>query len=178
MKHPGPIILIGFKGCGKSTIGRALAKKLGREFLDTDTMIEDLHRERMQQELDFRGIYLEHGHEYFDSLEMEALRHAFELTGAVISFGGGAAMKLASAGTHTEDAVFVYITVAPDVLYERIMRGGMPAFFDKRNPRASFDKLLEKRKTVYEDYATVTVDNSGDDPDTAVAEIMDALEEL
>lgn len=176
MDGKSPIVVTGFKGCGKSKIGKALAGRLGLDFFDTDTMIEDIHRERMKQDLDFRGIYTEHGSEYFESLELEALRSAVKKTGCVISFGGGSLIKADEAGIPMENAVFVYITVEDDVLFDRIVRNGIPAFFDKENPRVSFNGLMIKRTPVYEKYADITVDNTGKPPDKVVDEIVERLE--
>ncbi len=175
MTVAGSIVLIGFKGCGKSKIGKALANRLMLEFFDTDTMIEDLHKERMKQDLDFRGIYAEHGHEYFDSLEVEAIRNAANKTGCVISFGGGAMIRADESGLKMDNATFVYITVEADILYDRIVRNGIPAFFDRENPRVSFNGLLLKRTPVYEKYADITVDNTGKPPEKVVDEIVERL---
>ncbi len=190
MKGSGPIIIIGFKGCGKTTIGRMLAARLGRMFMDTDDMIEDLHKERMKQDLDFRGIYTEHGQEYFETLETEAVRAALKKRDCVISFGGGALAKADSGVTDSgvtdsgvtdsgvtdsTDTVFVYITVDPDVLFERIMKNGVPAFFKKDDPRSSFNTFMDQRAPVYEKYATFTVDNTKDNPEVAVNEIIETL---
>lgn len=170
-----PIILVGFKGCGKSKIGKTLAKRLNLDFFDTDSMIEDLHRERRNQDLDFRGIYLEHGHEYFDSLELEAIRSAVKKTACVISFGGGSLIKADESGLPMGNATFVYITVEDEVLFDRIVRNGIPAFFDKENPRVSFNGLMIKRTPVYEKHADITVDNTGKPPDKVVDEIVERL---
>lgn len=175
MSDKSLIVLIGFKGCGKSKIGKALAERLGLDFFDTDTMIEDLHRERMKQDLDFRGIYTEHGHEYFDTLELEAIRSAVKKTGCVISFGGGSLIKADEAGLSTQNATFVYITVEDDVLFDRIVRNGIPAFFDKENPRVSFNRLMIERTPVYVKYADITVDNTGKPPGEVVDEIVERL---
>ncbi len=176
MDDKGTIVVTGFKGCGKSKIGKALAGRLGLDFFDTDTMIEDLHRERTQQDLDFRGIYTEHGSEYFESLELEVLkRSAAKKTACVISFGGGSLIKADETGLLMKNATFVYITVEDDVLFDRIVRNGIPAFFDKENPRVSFDKLMIKRTPVYKKYADITVDNTGKPPDKVVDEIVELL---
>ncbi|VAX14960.1 hypothetical protein MNBD_NITROSPINAE04-1988 [hydrothermal vent metagenome] len=176
MSGKGPIVVTGFKGCGKSKIGKALAGRLGLDFFDTDTMIEEMHRERTQQDLDFRGIYTEHGSEYFESLEIEVLkRSSVKKTACVISFGGGSLIKADEAGLLMENAVFVYITVEDDLLFDRIIANGIPAFFDKENPRGSFDRLMLERTPVYEKYADITVDNTGRPADKVVDEIVERL---
>jgi len=176
MSDQSPIVVIGFKGCGKSKIGKALAMRMGLDFFDTDTMIEDLHMERTKQSLDFRGIYTEHGSEYFDSLELEVLkRSGIEKTGCVISFGGGSLIKVNESGLPIQNATFVYITVEDDLLFNRIIVNGIPAFFDKENPRGSFDRLMLERTPVYEKYADIIVDNTGKPPDKVVDDIMERL---
>ena len=76
------IILIGMPGSGKSTVGKLVAKALGREFVDTDAVIKERYG-------DIPTIFAKHGEEYFRKVESEVLRDVGKLSGKVISTGGG-----------------------------------------------------------------------------------------
>ena len=69
------IILIGMKGCGKTTIGTSLAEKLQVPFIDADTEIEKTHRRETGEALSFRQIFKNYGAEYFRALETRTLQH-------------------------------------------------------------------------------------------------------
>ncbi|MEK6546432.1 MAG: shikimate kinase, partial [Nitrospinota bacterium] len=66
------IIIIGFKGCGKTLIGKILAKRLKREFHDIDLIIESIYLQETGENLRFREIYEKHRNEYFRNLEKKA----------------------------------------------------------------------------------------------------------
>ncbi|MBI5748910.1 MAG: shikimate kinase [Nitrospinae bacterium] len=159
------IILIGFKGCGKTLIGKTLAAKLKREFYDTDSIIESIYTEETKSHLSFREIYKKHGSEYFRNLEKKALERVEGLESSVISLGGGTIFS--DFGFRISDFGFViYLHVEPDILYERIVKNSIPAFFDSSNPRQSFDKLYAERLPLYKRLADIVIDNSGDAEET------------
>ncbi|MEG2037854.1 MAG: shikimate kinase, partial [Ruthenibacterium sp.] len=81
------IILIGLSGSGKSTVGRLLARSLGRTLLDTDTMAEE------QEGQSIATIFAQKGESYFRQLESELLREALACENAVIATGGGAILS-------------------------------------------------------------------------------------
>ena len=78
-----PIFLVGFMGCGKSTLGRALAKELGWDFIDLDFYIEQRFRRTVPQ------LFAERGEEEFRRIESSMLREAGEFDDVVVSCGGG-----------------------------------------------------------------------------------------
>jgi len=171
------IAVIGFKGCGKSTAGKLLAARLGRPFTDTDEILEAIYKEKTGQALSFREIYVKNGRAHFEELETEAIRRALDGEGRVISFGGGSLMTMDAKGIDAGGAAFVYLTASPNVLFDRIIANGIPAFFSSVNPRDSFNQLLEKRRPIYERYATITVDNSFLSPEDTAGEMARELRE-
>lgn len=178
MEKHGLIVITGFKGCGKTTIGSKLARRLGVEFVDTDKIIEKLNLEETGGSLDFRSIYKYYGQQYFNNLESKAVKMAFARSSGVISLGGGSINKIDTAPVDPDALKIIYVKVDPDTLYERIMKNGTPAFFDEDNPRASFDKLYAQRRPAYESLATITVDNTDEhEADAAVDRIVEALQE-
>lgn len=80
------IVLVGMPGCGKSTLGRLLSEKLGREFIDTDSIIEEKYG-------NIPEIFKNHGEEYFRCIESDAVFEASIKQGKIIATGGGAVLK-------------------------------------------------------------------------------------
>ena len=85
LKEKQNIVLIGMPGSGKSTIGKALAERLGREFLDTDELITARYG-------NISDIFAEKGEEYFRDAEAQAVKDVSKLNGTVIATGGGAVL--------------------------------------------------------------------------------------
>jgi len=178
MRIQGPIVVIGFKGSGKSLIGEKLAGRLGLRFVDSDSLIETIYKDREGEALSFREIYRKLGRERFMEMEREAVAAALSEKDRVISLGGGTLMNTGGIDMKESGATFVYLTVDKDTLFERILTGGTPAFVDKDDPRRSLAEYYEKRLPVYEKYADITVDNTNRTPDEVVDEILKALETL
>lgn len=177
MNSKGPIVIIGFKGCGKSLLGRLLAKRLGLEFTDTDSLVESLYLSREGEKLSFRDIFKKRGKEYFRKLEREALLMAAKKTGRVVSFGGGSLDEIEGGSDNFNNATFVYLSVQKDVLFERILKNGIPAFFDREAPKDYFEKLFAKREPLYKKFANITVDNTDKKPDRVVQDIIAELKQ-
>jgi len=83
------IVLIGFKCCGKTCVGESLAKKMHKQFIDLDKVIEEIHGKEKREKLSFREIYKKYGAEYFRSLEAKAVEKVAIKKDCVIAFGGG-----------------------------------------------------------------------------------------
>jgi len=160
------IILIGFKGCGKTLIGKTLAAKLKRGFYDTDSIIESIYAEEIKSYLSFREIYKKHGSEYFRNLERKALKRVEGFESSIISLGGGTLFLGKDVYGKFKGHIVIYLHVEPDILYERIIKNAIPAFFDSLNPRQSFNKLYTERLPSYKRLANIVIDNSRDVEET------------
>ena len=160
------IILIGFKGCGKTLIGKTLAAKLKRGFYDTDSIIESIYAEEIKSYLSFREIYKKHGSEYFRNLERKALKRVEGFESSIISLGGGTLFLGKDVYGKFKGHIVIYLHVEPDILYERIIKNGIPVFFDSLNPRQSFNKLYTERLPSYKRLANIVIDNSRDVEET------------
>jgi len=159
------IVLIGFMGAGKSTVGRRLARRSGRYFLDADALIETACGKAV------RSIFDEEGEAYFRELERESARWLAEcVRGSIVSTGGGMPMvveRLRDIGT------VVYLKLPFEKILRRISpqeRAKRPLFRDPAEAR----KLFETRAAIYEKQAQITVDAYGD-VDSIVEEILTKL---
>jgi len=159
------IVLIGFMGAGKSTVGRELARRTGRYFLDADALIE------AAQGRAIASIFDEEGESYFRELEQQSARWMAEcVRGSIISTGGGMPTvvdRLRQIGT------VVYLRLPFDKILARIdtkERAKRPLFHDPERA----ERLYSEREKIYEAQAQIVVD--ADRPvDKIVEEILSCL---
>jgi len=164
------IILIGFMGCGKSSIGRRLAARLGQEFLDSDELITKAAGGRSISDL-----FAEEGEEAFRIRETDVLRGLSSSTGFVLATGGGAILREENRLILSALGRVVWLHADTDTLYERASRNRKRPLLQVENPRTTFNALLESRLPVYRSAAEVAVDASGLSHDQTVEAIVRAL---
>jgi shikimate kinase len=163
IKKNRPVYLCGFMGCGKSTIGRQLAKRLGREFIDLDSYIEE--REGMK----ISRIFAEKGEPYFRQKETEALSDIPQSVG-VIATGGGALLSRENADIARDLGTVVYIEVPFETCYERI-KGDKSRPIAYNSTEEELHERYDQRHILYSEHSDITVDGSGT-PLQIVAEIL------
>lgn len=146
-------VLIGPPGSGKTQVGRAVAERLGVAFRDTDADVE------RRAGMTVADIFIEHGEERFREFERAAVRDALAEHDGVLALGGGAVLDEGTQALLRGRPV-VYLSVG---FAEGVKRVGLAR--DRPlltgNPRAQFRALLEARRPVYEEVASVTVDTDG-----------------
>ncbi|MEN9304807.1 MAG: hypothetical protein RLY76_75 [Actinomycetota bacterium] len=160
------IVLIGPPGAGKTTVGKALSKKLNLKFVDTDYLIEQKDGRKIAE------IFLESGEEAFRALEKQVVLDSLDETDAVISLGGGAVLDLDVQAKLRlqEKVIFLDVSIsnaAPRVGFNR----ERPLLLG--NPRQQWLGLMEKRRPIYESLATFTVNTDN----RKAQEIADSLVE-
>ena len=111
------IILIGYMGAGKTTIGRQLAMALGLQFYDLDWYIEMRYHKKVSE------IFAEHGEEHFRDLEQRMLHEVAEFEDVVISCGGGTPCYGDNMQYMNQQAETVYLKLTPETLCEHLMMG-------------------------------------------------------
>jgi len=134
------IVFIGMPSCGKSTVGRIVAEKLGLAFTDTDNLIEINYSKKPSE------IITEKGEEFFRDLETDAVRIAAGRSGTVISVGGGAVLRKENVDELKQNGILVYLDRPLDELIS-----------DGRPLSVNIEKLYEERKDFYEKAADITV---------------------
>jgi shikimate kinase len=164
---PRNVVLIGSMGAGKTTVGHALADRLGYLAIDTDVLVEEEAGRRVTQIWEAEG---EHG---FRHREHDAVVRACAGAKRVIACGGGAILQLTNYGLLKGAGAVVYLRAPGDVLWERVhAEGGRPLARD----RDAFMHLLTERVPAYESAADLIVDVDGREPDDVAAEIERRLE--
>ena len=168
-----PVVLIGAPGAGKTTVGAALAARLGVGFTDTDAIVEAAAGKPVSD------IFITDGEPEFRRLERAAVAAALA-PGAnaagpgIVGLGGGAVMD-----EHTQASLagqrFVYLETGFAELAKRVGLDRARPLLIGTNPRAQLKALLEQRLPVYGRLAWLTVRTDGREPDQIAAEIASAV---
>ena len=165
------IFLIGLSGSGKSTVGRLLAERLGRPFVDTDALIEEAAGQSIP------AIFRERGEAAFRELEARALARAARSGAAVIATGGGAPAH-ADARRILAEGYAVWLAVSPAVAARRLasQETDEPRPLLAGDPRQRLEALLEARRDHYR-RADARIDVDALTPPQACDEILRLREE-
>ena len=140
------VVLIGMPGCGKSSIGRALAKRLGKEFVDLDYLITQRAGKPIPE------IFANEGEDAFRKLESQIVREAGARTGCVISTGGGVVTRQENYAPLHQNGVIVHIKRALTLL----PKDGRPV-----SQSTDLGELWARREPLYAAFADLTLDNGG-----------------
>lgn len=154
------LLLIGMPGCGKTTVGRALAQRLGRELVDTDELVVQAAGCSIPR------LFAEKGEETFRRMEHQAVVQAGSRSGLIIATGGGVVTRRENWDPMRQNSVVVFLRRPLD----KLPTDGRPV--SQANP---LEELYRQRLPLYEGAADWTVDNTT--VDAAVAEIIRRLEQ-
>lgn len=164
------IILIGFMGSGKTTIGINLSYKLKCALSDTDKMIE------RQENRSISDIFAAEGEESFRKKETELLRKLKKNAHRQIySVGGGTPIREENRRLLSELGTVVYLKVSAETVYERLKGDHTRPLLQGEDPMEKIRTLLQKREEIYQEAADITVCVDGKKPAQIVQEIMEAL---
>lgn len=156
------IVLVGIMGCGKSTVGKRLAQRLGLEFIDADSEIERAANMTVSE------IFAEHGEPYFRSGEERVIARLLGEGPQVLATGGGAFMSEATRSEITENGISIWLKVEFDTVMARVRRRSTRPLLQNPDPEGTMRKLMADREPTYA-RATLTV-TSKDVPHEAVVD--------
>ncbi|MFC1936989.1 shikimate kinase [Chloroflexota bacterium] len=166
------IALIGFMGTGKTAVGCALAEKLGRQFVEMDSLIEQ------KASKSIADIFQQDGEIAFRELEIEVAREVAQGNNLVIACGGGVILNKINIDRLKEGARVVYLVASPSVILKRVLKGGEKRPLMNVPDRAvAIRELLEFRKPFYERAADITIDTSNLDIDAVAEQIINKLKQ-
>lgn len=162
------IVLTGFMGAGKSSVGRKLVERLGMSVIDTDDLIERSAGMRIFE------IFAKHGEPHFRELEKKAVAEASKLENRVIITGGGVVLKEENMKNLRRNGIIIYLHAKPEVIYSRIKHEVHRPLLQVENPMKKIKELLEYRAPYYANN-DFTVDTSELTVEQVVEEILKKL---
>ena len=160
------IYLVGFMAAGKTTVARALARRLDWQSVDVDELIEQRERQSVAD------IFAKHGEAYFRSLERQVLAEQMGPRHLVVATGGGTFADVQNRVAINNDGVSVWLDVPLDRLIGRVPAGGRRPL---ASDRAGFERLYYQRRAAYEQ-AHVRLDAGRASVDALVEQLVDWLE--
>lgn len=162
----GNVILIGFMGCGKSTVGLKLSYRLRKSVIDTDKEIEK------EEKRSISDIFQQNGEEYFRNKETECLQKLIGTSGnQIISAGGGLPMRERNRELLHQLGQVIYLRAKAETIYERLQHDTTRPLLQGENPREKIRTMMAEREQNYEKAADVIVDVDGKDFDQILREI-------
>jgi shikimate kinase len=166
------LILFGFKSCGKTTLGKMIAIRMNRPFIDTDQMLQQLYFERTGEQMHFREIFKEIGAEAFRALESDVVQHLKSTKNAIIALGGGLILNAQNAAVLAKSGQLVYLAVSKETLKRRILsKEELPAFLDPSDPEGSFEQFYQERLAKYEAIPALSIDLETKTQDQVILEL-------
>jgi shikimate kinase len=144
-KSPAPhLILVGLPGVGKTTIGKAVARRLGRQFLDFDQEIE------RRSGMEVREIFRVKGEEHFREMEFALTKELSATSGMVLSPGGGWIAQQRSVELLRSNGRIIYLRASPEAVARRLRRVETRPLLAGRDPVVALRELYQKRRALYE----------------------------
>lgn len=138
------IYLVGFMGTGKSTIGRELARVMGRKFIDMDQELEKRHGGSVS------GLFKEHGEQWFRDREEELCAELAQSSNRIVATGGGSLINLANFEVFQKSGLLICLYTQRDCLVERLERNEKRPLLQNTNVGKRVDQLLKERQYLYE----------------------------
>jgi shikimate kinase len=166
------IALIGFMGTGKTVVGKLLAEKLGKSFVEMDTEIEKLAGKPVS------SIFRDDSEPHFRKLESQITASVAALKNTVVACGGGIVLDKANVFRLKQEYVIVCLSAAPGDVLKRISgEKGKRPLLDVADQGGKIGELLKTRLPLYKEAADIIVNTSGIELPAVVQKIIDALSE-
>lgn len=163
-----PLVLVGMMGAGKTTVGRRVAARLNRPFLDSDEEIEKAAQMTVPE------IFEQRGEPEFRAGETRVIARVLKEGGVVLATGGGAFVNAETRALIKAEAVSVWLKAEADILFERVSRRSNRPLLKTANPRATLEKLIDDRYPIYAE-ADVTVVSRDVPQDVVASHVIDAV---
>lgn len=162
------IILIGFMGAGKTTVGKRLSSELGLVLIDTDQRIEE------EQQRSISDIFAAEGEAYFRQLETQQLKKLIQEEQAVISVGGGLPVQSVNQPLLKQLGRTIYLKARKETLVKRLQGSTTRPLLQGGRLEEKIASLMEAREAVYEKVADVILETD----DKTLNEVAESVKEL
>lgn len=162
------IILTGFMGVGKTSVGTRLAQDLGYAFVDTDKLIE------AGQKMTITAIFTKYGERFFRELEAEIIQKIMKEESQVVSTGGGAVIWDINREAFKKAGFVVCLTARPEVIFERVKHEVHRPLLQTADPLEKIKQLLAQRAQYYSQ-ADASIDTSDKSVERVIGEIKERI---
>ncbi|MZQ81729.1 AAA family ATPase [Paenibacillus sp. 5J-6] len=146
------LVIVGFMGTGKSTVGKLLAERLGWKFQDSDAVLEEA------QQTSIADLFRQHGEAHFRSLESKTLESLLAHRGQIVATGGGAVLAEENRACMLRNGFVVALTASPEAIIHRVSTDISRPLL-QGNLEERVHTLLEQRKSAY-DFAHTVIDTT------------------
>jgi shikimate kinase len=144
------IVLIGLKSCGKTSVGKALAAKLAKNFIDTDEFLLERHGKSNQS---IRDIFQQEGEEHFRNLEKKVVATISSFNNAIVATGGGSIIEEENVKNLKKKGHLIYLDLSFEAWKSRIEQQPLPIFLRGKNLADHYTM----RKLFYQKIADVMI---------------------
>jgi len=159
------IFLIGYRGSGKTTLGKILSEKLKMKFVDTDELIVERENKTIPE------IFSKLGEKYFREIETKVLQDVIKNDNQVISTGGGIILSELNRNLIKNNGVCIYLKVDPKISYQRIYNDKNRPPLTNLSPLEEIIYVMNYRSKFYQETAHLTID-------TGILNIEQCIEEI
>ena len=166
------IVLIGFMGSGKTTIGKCLSDMLHMEVVDTDYYIEQ------NTELSVNEIFDLHGEVYFRDCESQAIKLICQRDNVIISCGGGIVTRQKNIDIMKKNGVVVFLETDPSIIYERLKNDTNRPLLKQNMTLPFISDFLHERYHLYKNSAHITMVTDDKTPQNICTEIINLIPKL
>ncbi len=163
------VILIGFMGSGKSSVGKVLADKLQRKFIDMDDEIE------LGENKTINDIFTDYGEEHFREIETSYLQKLYTKKNKVISTGGGVILKEENIDILKKIGTVIYLHTPYEVLLKNLSGDTQRPLLQRADAEEVIKNLLDKREPIYFNAASMIIQTKGKSINDIADEILKLL---
>lgn len=166
------IALVGFMGVGKSTAGKILARRLGKRYIEADSLISKRAGKSIAQ------VFKDEGEIAFREIEIEVIKELASKEGLVIDCGGGVVLNRINVDRLKQNAKIIWLKASPSTILKRTSTvGDRRPLLDQQKNMSSIQSLIRFRKPFYDRAADIEVDTSKLSTESVVSKIIGRLKE-
>lgn len=164
------LFLIGFMGCGKTTVADALHRTCRLERMEMDRVIEEREGMRISE------LFAKRGEAYFRGLESALLTELRDARGVVVSCGGGTPMRRENVAEMQKSGKIILLKAAPETIYERVKDNHDRPLLDQNKTVPYIKELMEQRREAYEAAADLIIETDGKTAEQICTELLQKLD--
>lgn len=146
------LVLVGFMGSGKSSVGRILSSLTGFALVDTDTLVAQEAGQSIS------AIFKQHGEEYFRALETKVLQSLVGRIGLIVATGGGVIIAEENRKLLAQIGPVVWLDASTEQLFQRVKNSKRP-LLQTDDPRQTVEELYRSREPLYRETAAIRIDS-------------------